>query len=548
MHRATCNRPPHAQFHVKLFLALSVILLLPASTLAQAPRFVEETKSSGIATAYAGDWLYMVGGGAAVFDCNGDGFEDVYLAGGEKPAAFYLNLSLRGGNLKFEKRQSGLEFDAVTGAYPLDIDGDHIMDVAVLRVGENILMKGEGNCRFSRANEAWGFDGGDAWSTAYTAVWEQDAAWPTIAIGNYIDRNEELEPWGSCTPNWLHRPKELHRPEDRGFAPPIELTPSYCPLSMLFTDWSNSGRADLRVSNDREYYEGGQEQMWRIAAGEPPMLYAKKDGWRYLRIWGMGLAGYDLDGDGFQEYFHTSMADNKLQALANPPKDGSPPRPDYKDIAWAKGVTAHRPFMGSDLKPSTAWHTEFQDVNNDGLVDLFIAKGNVSEMPDFALKDPNNLLIQGIDGKFTEMADKAGIASTRTSRGGALADFNLDGLLDLLVVNRWENAQIWRNTTEAPGNALMLRLSQQGPNVNAIGAFIEVRTANGVQRREITSGGGHVSGQSGWIHFGIGTAVLAEVRVRWPGASWGLPMRLEAGSFATLVREAATPRPWSPAR
>ncbi len=540
MHRATCNRPPHAQFHVKLFLSLLSLLLLPASALAQVPRFVEETKSSRIDSTYAGDWQYMVGGGAAVFDCNGDGFEDVYLAGGEKPAAFYINRSQRGGSLSFENHRSGLEFDAVTGAYPLDVDGDRIMDVVVLRVGENMLMKGEGNCRFTRANEAWGFEGGDAWSTAYAAVWEEGSAWPTLAIGNYIDRNEELEPWGSCTPNWLHRP------QDKGFAPPIALTPSYCPLSMLFTDWSNSGRADLRVSNDREYYEGGQEQKWRMEPGKPPVLYGKEDGWRYLRIWGMGLAAYDLDGDGFQEYFHTSMADNKLQTLANPPKVGSPPRPDYKDIAWAKGVTAHRPFMGDDLKPSTAWHTEFQDVNNDGLVDLFIAKGNVAEMPDFALKDPNNLLVQGTDGKFTEMADKAGVASTLVSRGGAFADFNLDGLIDLLVVNRWETAQVWRNATEKPGNALMLRLSQEGPNVNAIGAFIEVKTADRVQRREITSGGGHVSGQSGWIHFGIGTAGEAEVRVRWPGSGWSEPRTLKAGSFAILERDATEPRPWSP--
>ena len=55
--------------------------------------------------------------------------------------------------------------------------------------------------------------------------------------------------------------------------------------------------------------------------------------------------------------------------------------------------------MGDDLKPSTAWHTEFQDVNNDGRVDLFIAKGNVAEMPDFAMKDPNNLLVQGADAQ-----------------------------------------------------------------------------------------------------------------------------------------------------
>jgi enediyne biosynthesis protein E4 len=524
-------------------LALSSLALLAMAAQGMAgpsPRFVEETESAGIDSVYAGDWQYMVGGGAAVFDCNGDGFEDVFLAGGEAPASFYVNRSTRGGTLSFEKQQSGLEFDAVTGAYPIDIDGDRIMDVVVLRIGENIVMKGEGNCRFSPANAAWGFDGGDGWSTAFAAAWEEGANWPTLAIGNYIDRKEELEPWGSCTPNWLHRPAE----GAKGFASPLDLKPSHCPLSMLFTDWSNSGRADLRVSNDREYYEGGQEQMWRVEPGKPPVLYTKEDGWRYLRIWGMGLAGYDLDGDGFQEYFHTSMADNKLQALANPPKDGAAPRPDYKDIAFAKGVTAHRPFMGEDLKPSTAWHTEFQDMNNDGLVDLFIAKGNVAEMPDFALKDPNNLLVQGADGKFTEMADKAGVASTKTSRGGAIADLNLDGRLDLLVVNRWETAQVWRNTSEDAGNALMLRLSQEGPNVNAIGAFIEVKTADRVQRREITSGGGHVSGQSGWIHFGIGDAEEAEVRVRWPGSGWSEPQPLKAGSFAILERGAAAPQPW----
>ena len=105
------------------------------------------------------------------------------------------------------------------------------------------------------------------------------------------------------------------------------------------------------------------------------------------------------------------MADNKLQTLAAVPADGTPPKPSYADVAFAKGVTAHRPYTGDDLKPSTAWHTQFEDVNNDGLVDLFIAKGNVGEMPDFAMKDPNNLLLQLADGKFVEAGDKAGVAS-----------------------------------------------------------------------------------------------------------------------------------------
>ena len=63
------------------------------------PTFVDETKSAGINSVYAGDWQYMVGGGVATFDCNDDGFPDMFLAGGEKPGTFYRNESKRGGEL-----------------------------------------------------------------------------------------------------------------------------------------------------------------------------------------------------------------------------------------------------------------------------------------------------------------------------------------------------------------------------------------------------------------------------------------------------------------
>ena len=53
----------------------------------------------------------------------------------------------------------------------------------------------------------------------------------------------------------------------------------------------------------------------------------------------------------------------------------------------------------------------------DGLVDLFIAKGNVAKMPDFAAKDPNNLLLQGADGKFTESGE-ATMRSAQASMPG----------------------------------------------------------------------------------------------------------------------------------
>jgi enediyne biosynthesis protein E4 len=493
--------------------------------------FLEETASSGLASVYAGDWEQIVGGGVATFDCDDDGFPDVLTAGGTTPAKFYRNVSVRGGALKFEPQVSGLELDQVSGTYPLDIDSDGITDLVLLRVGENVIMRGLGSCKFERANEAFGFDGGDAWSAAFAAIWERGSTWPTLAIGNYIDRKEEFSPWGSCTDNWLHRPSAT----EQKFAAPLPLTPSFCALSMLFTDWNRSGTPALRVSNDREYYEGGQEQLWHIERGVAPKLYTVEEGWKPLRIWGMGMAGYDLDFDGFPEYFHTSMADNKLQALAAPTKN-APLKPDYKDVAFARGVTAHRPFTGDDLKPSTAWHTQFEDVSNDGLADLFIAKGNVDRMPDFAAKDPNNLLLQGAEGKFVEAAQTSGVWSVANARGAAIVDFNLDGLLDIVVVNRNEPAQVWRNTSINMGHWLQLRLQQQGANRDGIGAWIEVKRGDKILSREITSGGGHASGSIGWWHIGLGDLAKTDVRVIWPNGEIGEWQALSGDSFYVLEK------------
>jgi enediyne biosynthesis protein E4 len=531
-------------------LGLAIVLVCASAAAAFAqenapliPSFVEETAGAGLGSSvYKGDWQYMVGGGAAAFDCNGDGYPELLLAGGEQPAKFYRNASEKGGALKFVAEQSGLELDKVSGAYPLDIDGDGILDIVLLRVGENVVMRGLGGCKFERANEAWGFAGGDSWWTAFAATWEKGANWPTVALGSYIDRNEEISPWGSCTDNWLLRPAS----DARRFAAPLALKPSFCPLSMMFTDWNRSGTPSLRMSNDREYYEGGQEQLWKVEPGRPPALYTAAEGWRYLRIWGMGIASYDLNFDGYPEYFLTSMADNKLQTLATVPTDGSAPKPAYNDVAYAKGVTAHRPYTGDDLRPSTGWHTQFEDVNNDGLVDLFIAKGNVSEMPDFAMKDPNNLLLQRPDGKFMEAGDKAGVASVEQSRGAALADFNLDGLIDLVVVNRNSPAQIWRNTSTGAGNWVEVKLDQPGANRDAIGAWIEVRCEGAmVMRREITVGGGHAGGQLGWRHFGLGDATKAEMRVIWPDGTAGDWQAVDSDNFYVLER-GQPPRSWVP--
>lgn len=528
-------------------------LLVPAAAWAQAPavpRYIDETDAAGIQSRFDGDWEYTVGGGVAALDCDGSGAPSLFIAGGANRSKFYRNRSERGGALKFVAERAGLELTSTLGAYPIDLDGDGALDLVVLRVGETLLMRGLGGCRFERANERWGFQGGNQWTTAFAAAWIGPAARPTLAFGTYVDRARQDFPWGNCTDNQLVRPLQG---EALAFAPPLPLRPGHCALGMLFSDWNRSGTPALRVTNDREYYKGGQEQLWHVEADAEPRLFTAAEGWKPLQIWGMGIASADLDGSGYPAYFLTSMADNKLQVLA-----GSPARPEYKDIAFASGVTAHRPHAGGDVHPSTAWHAQFADVNNDGRPDLFIVKGNVGNMPDFAMLDPSNLLLGAGRGRYVEAAVQAGLQNYQRGRGGLLVDLNSDGLLDAIVVNRWDRAKLWRNVGAGSaaepkplGRWLQVRLRQAGGNRDAVGAWLEVEAAGRVQRREQVVGGGHVSGTLGFLHVGLGEAGTAKVRVLWPGAKPGDAagaspwFEAAADRFYLLDREKGL-MPWQP--
>ncbi len=510
----------------------------PAPTVALvAPRFADETVASGLAHTYDGGLTYLTGGGVAVLDCDGDGLRDLFLAGGANPAALYRNVSSVGGRLAFTRAPGdALDRTGVIGAYPLDIDGDGQADLAVLRWDGADLLRGLGGCRFEPAGEAWSFVDTGAWASAFSATWESDATLPTLAMGSYLALDAAGEPTGECGDSVLHRPDA----SGFGYGPPIPLLPAYCTLSVLFSDWDRSGRRDLRVTNDRHYYRDGQEQLWRITPGEAPRRYTADDGWVRMEIWGMGIASHDLTGDGLPEVYLTSQGDNKLQTLLS-----GPAQPTYRDIALKRGVTAARPFAGGDVLPSTAWHPEFQDVNNDGFMDLFVSKGNVAAMPDFASRDPSNLLLGQPDGTFTEGAEAAGILDYARGRGAALADFNLDGLLDLVQVNLGDPVRLWRNvgtgTADAPdpmGRWLGVRATQPGANRDAIGAWIEVRLGDAVLRRELIIGGGHAGGHLGPAHFGLGHAAEAEVRVLWPDGEAGPWSRVPADQTIEIAREA----------
>jgi len=529
---------------VAAVIASGIGRVAAAPTALGPPHFVDETATAGIHQTYDGPLPFFVGGGVAVFDCNGDGRPDLYVAGGVNPATLYRNDGVVGGPLHFSAvHDAATDLTSVYGAYPVDIDGDGHVDLVVLRNGGNVMLRGLGGCRFAPANDRWAFDGGRAPTTAFAATWEGRATLPTLAFGNYVNP-ASTGVSDLCVANVLVRPDAAQT----GYAAPVPLIPSYCALSMLFSDWSRSGRPDLRISNDAHYYVDGEEQLWRMDPGAPPHLYTADEGWVRVNVEGMGIATYDLTGDGYPEVFLTSQGENRLQTLTS-----GPSQPTYRDIGLKRGVLADRPFTGGDTLPSTAWHPEFQDVNNDGFVDLFISKGNVSQQEGYATRDPSNLLLGQADGTFTEGAAAAGILSFDRGRGAALADFNLDGLPDLVEVNLGSPVKIWRNVGggdaahPAPlGHWLEVRVTEPGPNHDAIGAWLEVKVGDAVIRRELTVGGGHAGGELGWVHVGLGQATEADLRVLWPDGEQGGWLHVGADQFLDVDRATATAQAWTP--
>ena len=516
------------------------------------PRFEEQATAAGITHQYDGPWEYFVGGGVSSFDCNGDRLPELFIAGGQNPASLYINESQPGEALRFRKADVlAKELTGVLGSYPIDIDNDGHLDLAVLRLGENLLLKGGDNCSFTTANASWGFDGANAWSTAFSASFEKGSTYPTLAVGNYVDRTAPGSPWGTCHDNALYRPS-VRSATTPDYSNRQTLTPGYCALSMLFTDWNKSGTNALRITNDRHYYRGGEEQMWRVDSERYPRLYRRADGWAPLVIWGMGIAETDLNADGFPEYALTSMGDTKLQVL-DLQQAIDENRPAYEDMAWTRKATAHRPYTGDDLKPSTGWHAQFDDVNNDARLDLYIAKGNVENMQDFARYDPDNLLLGDADGNFSEQGKRAGLAADTRGRGANVVDLNADGMLDIVVVNRRDNVALFRHTgmwheqgTRQGGNWLKVELRQNGSNRFAVGARLSIKTGNLVQSRRVSVGGGHASGMAGFVHFGLGVAERATLRVQWPDGQWSAPFKLFANRHIVINRDQDVALQWFP--
>jgi hypothetical protein len=269
------------------------------------------------------------------------------------------------------------------------------------------------------------------------------------------------------------------------------------------------------VTNDRQYYVGGEEQLWRVAPGEAPRLTPTRTvGAR--QIWGMGTASYDLTGDGYPEVYLTSQADNKPQTP--PPARPSLPSPTSRsrrrDVAQPYAVATRSspppaPRVGTST--TTVWST---------------CSCPRAPQPSRLCRGTRATLIgQPTDG---EGADAAGIVPYARGQG-RLDDFNLDGLLD-------RSRSTTGNRPRSGGTSAPVERGAGG-----VGAWLAVRVsrrartgtrsarslrsgraeAQRLSAAAATVGGGHLGGKLGWIHPGLGSARDAEIRVRWPDGQQG---------------------------
>ena len=101
----------------------------------------------------------------------------------------------------------------------------------------------------------------------------------------------------------------------------------------------------------------------------------------------------------------------------------------------------------------------------------------------------------------------------RAHRGAAFADFNNDGRVDAVVSVIGERAELWENVTAGGGSWLTLKLHGTRSNRDGIGAEVRI----GSQVNHMTTSVGYASSSHAGVHFGLGSARVAErVEIRWP--------------------------------
>lgn len=156
-----------------------------------------------------------------------------------------------------------------------------------------------------------------------------------------------------------------------------------------------------------------------------------------------------------------------------------------------------------------AWGTEFFDYDLDGWLDLFVVNGQNGE----PMK--NAFFRNRGDGTFEDIAEQTGTNSTAEARGLCIADFNNDGRLDIFASNYYTRAHYYINTAQG-GNYLKINLTGTQSNRDGYGTIVSAE-ANGRSFYRINDGIHYLGQSKRPVHFGLGDATTIDrLTVKWP--------------------------------
>ena len=502
------------------------------------PWFENEAEERGFTFVYESgfngtpQYPEIFGGGAALLDVEGDGDLDIYVVQGGSihdptQTTFTNQLFINDGNGYFTNaskgsgaQDNGFGMGAATGDY----DGDGDLDIYVTNVGRNTLLRNNNDGTFTDVtveakigNERWG---------SSSAFFDMDKDGDLdLYVANYIDWNEGLErecksPSGIldyCHPDAYNSPAKdvLYRNEGDGSFTDVSKEAGIHSvwgngLGVTVGDVNDDGLLDVFVANDEM-----NNQLWMNqgdgtfiddaivsgvavdANGEPKA--------------GMGTDFADVDNDGNIDLLVVNLVGQSDSMFMNQGgwfEDGTP----------GSGLSAIS-------RPYTRFGTGFRDLNNDGILDVYMANGRVliaqtSETDDFYAED--NVLIQGVgDGKFKEVTPKGGVSKPliHTSRGAAYGDVNGDGGIDIVVVNRDAKAYLLMNQNFAEDNFVKLQLFNRN-GAPAQNAVVRFKLGDKTIRREVSTSGGYISAHDPSLHIGLGKKqAISDVEVTWSDGS-----------------------------
>jgi enediyne biosynthesis protein E4 len=487
-------------------------------------------------------------GGVAAFDYDGDGKIDIFFANAaaipslKKESAEYSNRLFRNeGAMKFRDvtASAGLAGEGYSiGAAAADYDNDGDVDLFVVGVNRNILYCNLGNGRFEDItarslirSAKWAVAGG--WFD-----YDRDG-WLDLFVVNYVqwsldrdrfcgDPSRNLRTY--CHPRYFGElSNTLYRNRRDGTFEDVSDRSGIARfggkgMGVAFADYDQDGNMDVLVTNDylpnflfRNRNDGTFEDV-ALAVG----VAMRDDG---AAISNMGADFRDFDNDGLPDISIVALNGQTFPLFRNVGKGA------FDDATLASGVARLSVRRGG-------WSPALFDFNNDGWKDLFVSCSHVNdviERMEATRYRQTNAVFFNNRGTFEDASAGSGLetAPPKAHRGAAIADFNNDGKMDIVVSSLNEPAELWENVTERSGNWLLIRLVGSKSNRNGIGAGVRVDG----QYNQMTTSFGYASSSVQGVHFGLGGKKAAgEVEIRWPS---GIVQRLRdvAANREVVVRE-----------